>query len=296
MRRTIHDFFKTNIQPVRHYRTLIQNDKNRFQATNETYKYNFPKSSGFLLHFTHDQAVNETKTDYTKRCYNQVCDIIDRYGQNNFVFFGYSTVFQSQTEQFISIKSVQDLEQKFLNNHNILTSDLMVTAGHIAVYTKEGNYISHRPSFTKLEKTYVSQDDVVYKDVEESIKEKQQVSTYIVVLSRYCFPNITLDSAKHIIKKYGWAASDKSEGVIEQDNCATAIQKVFAKVKRREIMNPIQTLNFIVKIGMKSLDLTYSEENILLNSMLDSGLNRRLVEVARHEAEYKISSSPLMKY
>lgn len=52
-------------------------------------------------------------------------------------------------------------------------------------------------------------------------------------------------------------------------------------------MNPIQTLKFVIEFAVNKVDLTRKEKNVIMNSMLDAGLSRRLIEVAQHEEEYK---------
>lgn len=272
----------------RHYKTLICDNEGKFKSINNIQKYTFPKDLGFLMHLTHDKKETETSDEYLERCYKHLMDIIQKYGGDNFVFFAYSTVFSSRTEETIDEKSIKSVEQKFLDGRNISTSDPMVTPGHLSVYTKEGHYISHHPQFEQPNAKKMSQHEAIRYDVAKSILEKQQTSTYIVVINKSYFPNITLENINKIIKKYDWAAKGElGQGSGERDNCSTAIQKAFTGNKIRKIMNPVQTLYFVVRYAVHNIDLTKIEMNDMMNIMLDSGLARDLSEIARHEEKYK---------
>jgi hypothetical protein len=240
------------------------------------------------MHLSHDKRKTEALEEYVERCWHQVMNIVkNTYGQDNFVFFAHSTVFQSRTGKAIDIKSIQDIQQKFLERKSISTSDPIVTIGHLAVYTKEGKYISHRPQLDQSKAINVSQNEVIRLDVVKSIAEKQQASTYVMILNKACFPNVTLENVSNVIKKYGWKAQEEGQEGSEEDNCATAIHKIFTGKKIRKIMNPIETLHFIARFAINNFDLTTKEKNDMMNIMLDSGLSRNLTEIVQHEEEYK---------
>ncbi|CAM4394989.1 MAG: hypothetical protein LEGION0398_MBIBDBAK_01177 [Legionellaceae bacterium] len=273
---------------TRTYKTLIVNENNRFETSESEFKYVFPENIGFLMHLTHDKKENESKVDYIERCTKKINDIIQSYGDNYYVFFAYGTVFSPRKDFEFNEESITNLKEKLINNRPISTKDPMVTEGHIAVYTKEGNCISHRPETDHSKNEKIDQNKVIGIDIQKSYSQNQKTSTYIAVLNKNCFKPIVFENLNKTIKPYGITANDDNFEKAEHDNCATAIQKVFLNMKNRSIMNPIQTLRTVIQETMdaNNNNLTVEKKNDMMIKMEDSGLTRDLTEVSMDEQKY----------
>lgn len=295
MRNNIHTFFKASKlttqmhafnksnHVVRTYQPLIRNNKGLFQAASKNYKYELPKEMGSIIHLTHDQKPNESDKAYNERSYKQFYEYVEQEGGEHFIFLVTSTVFTNPDEEFVN-----KLREKFRDGVSISTEEIKyIIPGHIAVYTKEGDYISHQrypKNFPLHSQQHVAQHDVASS---VSYKSNQLACTYIVSIKKEIFPDLNLNDAKKIIKDYGVTARGEMNAPDERDNCATAIQKACLKVKIREIMNPLLTMHYILDKVKNKLDLNEVETDSFHKIMLKSGLNRSLLETAKDEYYYK---------
>lgn len=156
------------------------------------------------------------------------------------------------------------------------------------MYTNEENYISHSPKYDQSKLIQVSQDEIVRYDVAKFILENQRASTYVALLNKVCFDPVSFKDITSSIKKYSWdAKGELGNSDDESDNCATAIQKFLLNVKRREYMNPVQTLRSLIETAIDNVALTEDEKRDILIALEDSGLARNFTQIEQDEEKYR---------
>jgi hypothetical protein len=269
----------------RPYATFVRDpESGEFKLSTSNTGVLLPQNVGYILPVTHDKKEDESKEDYKKRCVDLVKQHIK---PGYYTFFACSTVIKEEPPGNINSVIQKFKDKKTLSQVEVQT----VTPGHIGVYTSEESFVSHTPAFKQ------TQAEAISYDVENSCKEQQKVSTYLVVLSKECFSDPALNERmeqeavfRQNRNTYHWGAVDDPRQ--RRDNCATRIQAVFLGRRDLNTMNPLDTLQTVISTRLASLSLSDDDYDLLAICYEQTGLNRSIPHVSWDEDTYQKGLTP----